>query len=157
KPRSVTIEELPIAKAVRFLAADVPYDRFASKSSYAVDAFSDAAIAALVRQVGKIPGSSNSGGSGIAIFCLGGAVNKVAPDATAYVHRDARFLVNFEATWEAYDTNAVVAANRGWLESIHQTMQPYVRPRSYQNWPDPALADWKQAYYGSNLRRLTEI
>jgi FAD/FMN-containing dehydrogenase len=157
KPKSVMIEEVPLARGVKFLAADVPFDRFASKSSYAADAFSDTAIAALVREVEKIPGSSNSGGNGIAIFCLGGAVNQVPADATAYFHRNARFLINFEATWEANDTGPVVAANLSWLESIYQVMQPYVLPQSYQNWPDPTLTNWKQAYYGSNLQRLAQI
>lgn len=157
KPTSVTIEEVPIAAAIRFLAADVPFDRFAAKSSYAVEPFSDAAAATLVRELDKIPGSSNSGGNGIAIFCLGGAVNKAPAGATAYVHRDARFLINFEATWEAADTPQVVAANESWLQGIYQSMQPYVLPNSYQNWPDRTLADWEHAYFGSNLQRLTEV
>jgi FAD/FMN-containing dehydrogenase len=157
KPTSVTIEEVPLAKGVQFLAADVPFDRFAAKSSYAADAFSDTAIAALIRELERIPGSSNSGGNGIAIFCLGGAVNRVPADATAYVHRNARFLINFEATWEASDTPGVVAANKSWLGGIYQAMQPYVLPQSYQNWPDRSLSDWQSAYYGSNLKRLTQV
>jgi hypothetical protein len=36
-------------------------------------------------------------------------------------------------------------------------MQPYVLPQSYQNWPDRGLADWRRAYYGSNLERLTRV
>lgn len=59
KPTSVTIEEVPLAKGIQFLAADVPFDRFAAKSSYAADVFSDTAIAALIRELDKIPGSSN--------------------------------------------------------------------------------------------------
>ena len=44
KPASVMIKELPLKDAVLFVAANVPFDRFASKSSYAIDAFSDAAL-----------------------------------------------------------------------------------------------------------------
>jgi FAD/FMN-containing dehydrogenase len=157
KATSVTIKEVPLAEGIKFLAADVPYDRFASKSSYAVDPFSDAALSTLVRQLDRIPGSSNTGGNGIAIFCLGGAVNRVPTAATAYVHRTARFLINFEATWEATDTPEVVSANEHWLQSIYDSMQPYVLPNSYQNWPDPTLGDWKSAYFGSNLKRLTQV
>ena len=157
KPTSVTIKEVPLVAAVQFLAANVPFDRFAAKSSYAVDAFSDGAVSTLIRGVEQIPGSSNSGGSGIAIFCLGGAVNRVAADATAYVHRNARFLINFEATWEASDTASVVSANLNWLESIYRSLQPFVLPQSYQNWPDRTLKDWASAHYGSNLKRLTRV
>ena len=157
KPATVTIKEVPIASAIKFLAADVPYDQFAAKSSYVVDAFSDAGVSTLLDQLQRIPGSSNSGGTGIAIFCLGGAVNRVPADATAYVHRDARFLINYEITWEAGDTPTVVAAQQAWMQSIHRSLQPFVLPRSYQNWPDRTLGDWPAAYYGSNLKRLTEV
>lgn len=157
KPTTVKVEEVSIAKAVQFLAADVPFDRFAAKSSYTSDAFSDAAVSKLIAELERIPGSSNSGGTGIAIFCLGGAVNRVPSDATAYVHRNGRFLINFEITWEPYDTQGVVAAQQAWLQSIYDTMQPYVLPESYQNWPDRTLTDWERAYYGSNLKRLTEV
>jgi FAD/FMN-containing dehydrogenase len=157
KPISVEIEEVPIQRGVAFLAADVPFDRFAAKSSYASEPFSDTAIAALIRELDRIPGSTNKGGTGIAIFCLGGAVNRVAPGATAYVHRDARFLINFEITWEAADAPGLVAAQQDWLQSIYGSVQPYVQPRSYQNWPDRTLTDWKSAYYGPNLKRLTQV
>lgn len=157
KPSKLTIEEVSIANGVKFLAADVPFDRFDSKSSYATDAFSDAAIAKLIGEIEKIPGSSNPGGTGIAIFCLGGEVNRIPADATAYFHRNARFLTNFEITWEAADPPGVVSAQQAWLQSIYESMQPYVLPQSYQNWPDRGLADWQRAYYGSNLERLTRV
>ena len=51
----------------------------------------------------------------------------------------------------------MVSAEQAWLESIFQSLQPYVLPHSYQNWPDANLSDWKSAYYGSNLRRLTQV
>lgn len=32
-----------------------------------------------------------------------------------------------------------------------------VAARSYQNFIDPALRDWEEAYYGENLARLTRV
>jgi Berberine and berberine like len=31
------------------------------------------------------------------------------------------------------------------------------RPRSYQNFPDPTLKDWRRAYYGENYHRLVRV
>ncbi len=156
QPTLVKIEELSHADAIRFLADNIPSDEFAAKSSYAIEPFSAKAIDTFVEVVGEVPGSSNPGGTGIAIFCLGGAVNRVAPADTAYVHRTARFLINYEASWEASDARGVVEANKRWLQSAYDALQPYVLPSSYQNWPDRTLSNWPSAYYGTNLMRLTQ-
>lgn len=64
---------------------------------------------------------------------FGGAVNRIPADATAFVHRDAE--------------NDVAIT---WVNSCWDTMQRYSSPHSYQNFADPALANWWHSYYGSN-------
>lgn len=93
------------------------------------------------------PGSRNPDGAGIALFGLGGRVNEVAPDATAFVHRDALFIFAAETTWADNDSPADGAA-------IFAAGRPN---RAYQNFPDPDLADWRDAYYGGNYRRLVAV
>ncbi len=61
------------------------------------------------------------------------------------------------STWEAADPPGLVADQQDWLQSIYRSMQSYVQPQSYQNWPDRTLTDWKSAYYGPNLQRLTQV
>ena len=36
-------------------------------------------------------------------------------------------------------------------------MRPYVSGQAYQNYVDPSITDWQQAYFGSNYRRLTRV
>jgi hypothetical protein len=34
---------------------------------------------------------------------------------------------------------------------------PHATDESYQNFPDPRLKDWAEAYYGENLPRLRQV
>ncbi len=88
---------------------------------------------------------------------MGGAINRVASDATAFVHRNALFSSQFSASWNASDPASVVSANRSWLNGTWQAMRPYATGTSYQNYVDPDLSDWQHAYYGANLARLQHV
>jgi FAD/FMN-containing dehydrogenase len=105
------------------------------------------------QQVSGAPGSSG----GIAFDALGGAVNRVAPGATAFVHRDALFGAQYTTTWPVGSASAAVASQQAWQQSFWQSMRPYASGQAYQNYVDPSLADWRQAYYGANYTRLTQV
>ncbi|RAS68805.1 secreted protein [Lentzea atacamensis] len=82
---------------------------------------------------------------------FGGALNRVAPDATAFPHRDARtsaqiFFGAGDRT-EA-ETRRVVAAVRDGLGA---------GTTGYVNYIDPEMPDWPTAYYGRNLARLRRV
>jgi len=36
-------------------------------------------------------------------------------------------------------------------------MRPFVSPFAYQNYIDPQLPNWQQAYYAGNYRRLVSV
>ena len=97
------------------------------------------------------------GSGGIAFDALGGAVNRVAPGATAFVHRNALFQAQYTTTWPAGSSPAAVARQHAWQQSFWQSMRPYASGQAYQNYIDPALANWRQAYYGANYARLTQV
>jgi FAD/FMN-containing dehydrogenase len=86
----------------------------------------------------------------ILLDAYGGAVNRVASAATAFVHRRERSSVQYFAIGEP-------AAARAWVRSTRAAMRPHVSGFAYQNYIDPDLADWKHAYYGANLTRLTAV
>jgi hypothetical protein len=50
----------------------------------------------------------------------------------------------------------MVAGAKSWLEQTQTSFAPYAQG-SYQNYIDPSLPHWAQAYYGSNLPRLMKV
>ena len=106
-----------------------------------------------LRRVSGAPGGSG----GIAFDALGGAVNRVAPGATAFVHRNALFGAQYTTTWPVGSASAGVARQHAWQQSFWQSMRPYASGQAYQNYIDPSLANWRQAYYGANYTRLTQV
>ena len=102
-------------------------------------------------------GGASGAAGGIAFDALGGAVNRVAPGATAFVHRNALFQAQYTTTWPAGSAAAAVARQHAWQQSFWQSMRPYASGQAYQNYIDPALTNWRQAYYGANYTQLTQV
>jgi FAD/FMN-containing dehydrogenase len=129
---------------------------FKGKSDYANKPLSTRSIATLVAQIEARAG----GGAGSGIVLLdssGGAINRVRKGATAFVHRDGLFSLQYLAYWDASAGAAVAAANLNFLRRFRAAMHPYVSGFAYQNYIDPDLANWRHAYYGSNFRRLVAV
>jgi len=87
---------------------------------------------------------------------LGGAVASVPSDATAYVHRQATFCVQYQSRWSVGAPEPVQAANLEWLRGFHAAMTPWNRG-AYVNYTDPDLPDYLEQYYGANLGRLRAV
>ena len=127
------------------------------KSDYYTSALSRQGINNLVNAITARHAASNLGNGGIGMDAYGGAINRVASDATAFAHRNALFSAQYSASWNANDSAAVVAANRSWLSDTWKAMRPFVSGGSYQNYVDADLPDWQHAYYGANLDRLRRV
>jgi FAD/FMN-containing dehydrogenase len=123
----------------------LPRESFQAKSDYVSNPLPAAARQALVQAAAaraEIPGS------GAVLFdSYGGAINQVAPAATAFVHRKVLFCIQYLT----YNGGAA------WLDSIWRRMRPYVTGGAYFNYTDPDLNGWQTAYWGSNYRRLEKI
>ncbi|MFI8930543.1 FAD-binding oxidoreductase [Streptomyces sp. NPDC053474] len=94
----------------------------------------------------------------ISLMALGGNANNVASDATAYVHRDAEFtsVCGIDLS-TPQPTAAQEKAAQDWVDGCFAAIDPHSNGRAYVNYPDPKLADFAQAYYGTNLPRLTQV
>jgi FAD/FMN-containing dehydrogenase len=87
----------------------------------------------------------------------GGAYNRVSTDATAFVHRDERFLLKQEVIIDGRASAGERRSARTWLTRSWELVHPWGSGGVYPNFPDPELDDEARAYYGTNLPRLRRV
>ncbi len=130
---------------------------FVAKSSYVGGPLPAPVVAGLVAALSTLPATLPGAGGGIVFDGYGGAISQVDANQTAFVHRDAIACAQCSITYPmAPPTPSAASKASGWLENVHDLFAP-VSLGSYQNYIDPTLADWQQAYYGTNLPRLRQV
>ena len=94
----------------------------------------------------------------IAVLCdsYGGAINKVASGATAFVHRGTtKYLMQYFMQWESA---AATETNLAMMRTLYAAMRPHVSGACYVNYCDLDLGEgYAKAYWGDNLPRLMKI
>ncbi|CAG6392434.1 FAD-binding oxidoreductase [Streptomyces cocklensis] len=124
-------------------------DTYTARSDFYDTDLPAAGVSALLSQVERLASASGGGAGSIALTALGGAVNRVSPTATAFSHRGSRFLAQYLAS--------AALSTTSWLDTTHDAMRRYASGGAYQNYTDPALTDWRTAYYGQNAGRLAAL
>jgi hypothetical protein len=85
---------------------------------------------------------------------MGGAVNRISPDATAFPHRNANFALGIYAGWnDPSDDDKNIA----WARNFHQAMTGFGTGGVYVNYLDGDESDRVQAAFGPNYERLRQI
>jgi Berberine and berberine like len=122
-----------------------------AKSDYVTEPLTDQGILTLL-------GALQKAAAPISVLCdtYGGAINQVASDATAFVHRGkTKYVIQYYKEWDtagASDTNIAV------MRTLYDQMRPFVSGGCYVNYCDLDLGDgYAKAYWGDNLPRLMKI
>jgi FAD/FMN-containing dehydrogenase len=91
-------------------------------------------------------------------FQTGGAIKRVARTATAYVHRDHDWLMVVGLYWTKEDARdgALIRRAHLWQDAFYRDLGKVLHG-AYQNFPDPSLASWREAYYQENYFRLSQV
>jgi FAD/FMN-containing dehydrogenase len=111
----------------------------------------DGLIDVLLDAVRKLP----SGQCEIFIGNLGGAVNRVPVEATAYPHRNINFVMNVHTRWS---TPAEDASCIGWARALFDAAAPFATGGVYVNFmPDDEAKRVRSGAYGPNYDRLARI
>ncbi|MGK5533294.1 FAD-binding oxidoreductase [Streptomyces sp. URMC 129] len=92
------------------------------------------------------------------VLPTGGAVGDLSRTATAYVHRDSLFTLNFLSTIRSGTvTDEARTVAHAWVDRGFATGDPYSNGETYQNFIDPALPDWRRSYYAENYTGLVAV
>jgi FAD/FMN-containing dehydrogenase len=87
----------------------------------------------------------------------GGAYNRVAADATAFVHRDETFQLKHSATVHPGAPAHAKDAAHAFVRRSWETVHPWGSGGVFPAFPDRDLPEPTKAYYGRNLQRLRTI
>ncbi len=113
-------------------------------------ALSDAAIDGVIASAAELPGPECE----VFVAQLGGAMARVAPAATAFVGRDARFIMNVHGRWsDARDDERV----RSWARQAFENAAPHATGSGYVNFLTEDESERVAASYGSNYPRLQAL
>jgi len=111
----------------------------------------DGAIEGIIDAVDQLPTPECE----VFIAHLGGAINRVAVDATAYPHRDVHFVMNAHARWREASQDASCIA---WARGLFEAAAPFATGGVYVNFmPDDERARVQPGAYGPNFNRLATL
>lgn len=123
--------------------------RYYYKSEY-TSGLPDEAIDAIVGRLDPFPGDFTM----VGIEPLGGAVNRVARNATAFPHRDSTFLVSVWAGWSDPGQDSEMIS---WSRDVHEAIAGFSNGGVYANYLDRDDTDRTGAAFGGNYDRLLDV
>ncbi|HEV8500539.1 MAG TPA: FAD-binding oxidoreductase, partial [Casimicrobiaceae bacterium] len=104
----------------------------------------------VIEYVGKLPSPECE----IFFGAIGAATTRMAPDATAYAHRDARYVMNVHGRWrDAADDQHCIA----WARDYFKASAPFASGGVYVNFLTAEEGDRVRAAYGPSFDRLARI
>jgi FAD/FMN-containing dehydrogenase len=132
-------QPVPAFSKSEFFQRPLPAETIAGLMAH----FADARVAGESRELDWMP--------------WGGAYNRVRADATAFPHRDARFLLKHTV---AFDPDTLIPRRevaRQWLARSWESVHLWGSGGVYVNFPEPDLVASKHAHYGTNYERLLAV
>lgn len=156
-PDFIDIGERPYWQGQDFLADEGEPAWFRERSAFIGQTPDRDFLGAAIDAMASWPGTGAA--ANLVFFQTGGQVNAIAPDATAFVHRDSRWLNVVNLSWSGDDAARpeVVRKAWDWQDSLYGLVNARGGVGAFQNFPDSALMDWRQRYYGANLPRLETV
>ncbi|MFA9431108.1 FAD-binding oxidoreductase [Egicoccus sp. AB-alg2] len=119
------------------------------KANFVTD-LTDEAIAAHLEHGPRVPSVQST----MHLYPIDGAVHDVAPNETAFAHREANFAAVIAGMWEDPADND---ANIGWVRDYYEAIAPHSESSGYVNFMAGDDQDRVRDNYGGNYARLVAI
>lgn len=146
----LTLKRVPYVEAVKINAGKgrwQPFFKF--KNAFIERPFPDEALKIVEHFM-----SIGDGHDYLFIDSMGGINNRIAPSASAFVHRGFLAWLHMNAQWH---DQKMGPAKLWWATEFYTQLLPYMSFQVYQNTPDLDITNYLERYYGENLPRLVEI
>lgn len=128
---------------------------FAATSAILAGPLPSAGVAAAVAGAQRALALPGLVEGGVSFDVLGGAVDEVAPTATAFGHRGAFATAQYTAVWTRGVKDA--APYDAYVRGQRSGLLPWTGPGAYVNYADPSIRDYGAAYWAANYPRLREV
>ncbi|MEU4668937.1 FAD-dependent oxidoreductase [Amycolatopsis sp. NPDC023774] len=143
-PSSRTMKSLSYGGAMNYFSGSSARQTFVASSRIITDPVAGAQVSGL---------AAGHKGMDLLIDGLGGAVADVAPGDTAFPHRKALASIQVYAPATAGNHTTVAKS----VSTVVRGLADAGAGGGYVNYLDPAMPDWKTAYYGDNAARLDQV
>ena len=110
----------------------------------------DGLLDAVIGAIDKLPSPQCE----IFFGAIGGATTRQAPDAMAYAHRDAQFVMNVHGRWE---TAAEDARGIRWARDFFEASSKFASAGVYVNFLTADETARVKSAYGPNYDRLVQV
>ena len=106
----------------------------------------------------EIEQQNSDGHNGMIIMnLLGGKIDEIGEDETAYPHRKAIVSAEYYLPLHPSASNSQIDTAQAKQNGFRQVMAPWSTGGAYVNYIDPLITDWQQAYYGEHYFKLQAV
>lgn len=146
------LEEGPILKVNQMIQdSHPPYEKYKSNGRFLMTYLEEAEIEALVNLVEVKPEGAYY--TALSFYGMGGKIEQVAKEDTAFYYREAKAIIGLQAVWEDQEAAPL---SREWVCHQLKQIERYTEG-AFVNFPLAELRDYETAYFGNHKERLRKI
>jgi hypothetical protein len=148
----LALQYIPFLEAINKIGESyADSEQFKSTGRFAYQEYDQTEITDIVGLIRTRPDGSRF--AAVSVYALGGRVKDVSSDATAFYHRDAKYIIGVQSIWL---DQQYARQNIEWVQQKFNYLKA-MTTGSYVNFPYGDLPDYEEAYYGHNAGRLARI